>query len=158
MKFSIFFLLLFSTISGSILADNPPNNKGKTSPFSFNPMAIDESLKDLDCLENAVKKGDIFEIDSLYGESESKITKAVFPQTDKETTTPGKIPSFLWSFVLSAAGTYTIYGAVLGPISVLVVYFASQRNKKEVRKSLWGWITGTIVGFGLWLLIKSLKV
>jgi hypothetical protein len=60
--------------------------------------------------------------------------------------------------VLSAAGTYTIYGAVLGPISVLVVYFASQRNKKEVRKSLWGWITGTIVGFGLWLLIKSLKV
>jgi len=69
---------------------------------------------------------------------------------------PGKIPSFWWSFVISAIGAYTLYGLAVGPISVLVVFFASKRNKTEVNKSLWGWIAGTLVGIGLFIVLKLL--
>lgn len=71
-----------------------------------------------------------------------------------EPKVPAKIPSFWWSFVLSAIGAYTLYGLAVGPISVIVVYFASERNKREVRLSLWGWLLGTVFGIGLWLLFK----
>ena len=73
---------------------------------------------------------------------------------EKEPDEPGKIPSFWWSFILSTLGTYTIYGMGIGPLSVLIVYFVSKRNKKEVSKSIWGWVTGTIAGLGIWALIK----
>lgn len=73
---------------------------------------------------------------------------------NRKKNSPGNIPSFWWSFVLSAIGAYTIYAIGLGPVSVLIVYFASKKNKIEVRKALWGWITGTILGLGIWALIK----
>jgi len=74
-----------------------------------------------------------------------------------KTHSPWGIPSFLWSFVLSAIGAFTIYGLGLGPLSVLIVYFASKKSKKEVRKSVWGWIVGTVVGLGLWILLKFIQ-
>lgn len=79
------------------------------------------------------------------------------PKNIEKTMSPGGIPSFLWSFVLSAIGGFTIYGLGLGPLSVLIVYFASGKNKKEVKKSIWGWITGTLVGVGLWILLKVIQ-
>lgn len=76
------------------------------------------------------------------------------PQDENKTASPGKIPSFWWSFVLSAIGSYTIYGIGLGPLSVLIVYFSSGKDKIEVRKSIWGWISGTVAGLGVWALMK----
>jgi len=76
------------------------------------------------------------------------------PKKRKRKLAPGNIPSFWWSFTLSAIGSYTIYGIGAGPISVLVVYFSTDANKKEVRRAMWGWITGTIVGLGLWAILK----
>jgi len=69
---------------------------------------------------------------------------------------PGNFPSFLWSFLISAIGAYTIYGLVLGPLSVLAVYFMAKKKKSEVMKAVWGWLTGTAVGLGVWILIKVL--
>lgn len=76
------------------------------------------------------------------------------PIKKKKKLSPGKIPSFWWAFVLSAIGSYTIYGIAAGPISVLVVYLSSKASKVEVRKAIWGWITGTILGLGIWALVK----
>jgi hypothetical protein len=69
---------------------------------------------------------------------------------------PGNFPSFLWSFLISAIGAYTIYGLVLGPLSVLAVYFMAKKKKSEVMKAVWGWLTGTAVGLGIWILIRVL--
>jgi hypothetical protein len=149
--------LFFLTISLSVFAGNPPNYKKTTNPFLFNPTQINQSLSALNLLESAVKQGNSVKIDSIIGSSESKISKAELPKQISEIKSPGKIPSFLWSFVLSAAGTYTIWGTAAGPISVLVVYFASGRDRKEVHRSLWGWVTGTVFGLGLWMLVKSLQ-
>jgi len=76
------------------------------------------------------------------------------PRKKNKKNYPGKIPSFWWAFVISAIGSYTIYGIAAGPISVLIVYFASKASKTEVRKAIWGWITGTITGLGIWALVK----
>jgi hypothetical protein len=78
------------------------------------------------------------------------------PKHKKQFLSPGNIPSFWWSFILSAIGAYTIYAIGIGPISVLVVYFASKKNKIEVRKATWGWITGTLLGIGVWAATKLL--
>ncbi len=92
--------------------------------------------------------------------NESRIHKSsevldIQPQ-EIEPQAPGRISSFWWSFVLSAIGAYTLYGLAVGPISVLIVFWASKRNKSEVRKSLWGWILGTIFGISLFVLFKLL--
>ncbi len=74
----------------------------------------------------------------------------------KEIKAPGKIPSFWWSFVISFVGGATLWGLGAGPLSVLIVYFSSGKNKKEVRKSVWGWIAGSILGVLLWIVAKSI--
>lgn len=74
----------------------------------------------------------------------------------KAALVPGNFPSFLWSFLISAIGAYTIYGLVLGPLSVLAVYFMAKKKKSEVMKAVWGWLTGTAVGLGVWILIRVL--
>lgn len=76
------------------------------------------------------------------------------PIKKSKRNSPGKISSFWWAFVLSAIGSYTIYGIAAGPISVLVVYLSSKGSKTEVRKAIWGWITGTVLGLGIWALVK----
>jgi hypothetical protein len=64
-------------------------------------------------------------------------------------TAPGKLPSFWFAFTLSAIGTYFIYGAVAGPISVLIVYASTNKDKPETKKAIWGCLTGTIIGAGI---------
>jgi hypothetical protein len=73
-----------------------------------------------------------------------------------EPLAPGKIPSFWWSFVISAIGTYFMYTIALAPLSVLIVYIAAKRNKAEVNKSLWGMVAGVLVGVGLFIVFKLL--
>lgn len=145
-------------MSNFVKADDPPGKVSQTDIFSFNKISVENQLSDLATLELALKSGNSDAVDSIMNQSEGKIVKAVLPENRQQTATPGKFPSFLWSFLWSAAGTYTIYGAVAGPISVLIVYLASDRDKKEVRRALWGWVTGTVVGLGLWLYIRSLRV
>ena len=66
----------------------------------------------------------------------------------------GGFPFFLFAFIISAIGAYTIYGLAIGPLLVLAIYFIVKGRKKEVMKSFWGWITGTLVGLGVWILLR----
>jgi hypothetical protein len=100
---------------------------------------------------------ELFENDFPENSKKNKRIRIFFKKAAEEIIrpfVPGKFPSFLWSFILSAVGAYTIYGLVLGPISVLVVYLLAKKQKKEVMKSVWGWITGTAVGLGIWILLR----
>lgn len=105
----------------------------------------------------AAQAGFAYEVmppDSISRNEPAGYAEAQPIQSQIEPQAPGKIPSFWWSFVLSAAGAYTLYGLAVGPLSVLIVFFSSKRNKKEVRKSIWGWIAGTLVGIGIFVLFK----
>jgi hypothetical protein len=76
---------------------------------------------------------------------------------NKSCMAPGRIPSFWFSFALSAVGTYSLYGAVAGPISVGIVYLAADKDKKEVKKAIWGCVTGTILGAGIKYAVVKLR-
>ena len=65
-------------------------------------------------------------------------------------------PFFLFAFIISAIGAYTIYGLAVGPLTVLIIYFIVNGRKKEVMKSFWGWIAGTLVGLGVWIMLRVL--
>ena len=114
--------------------------------FSINPESKD-SIPEINQLNSGIVFSDIEKADKI-----NEIPAN--PQKEIENSSPGGIPSFWWSFVLSAIGSYTLYGIGAGPVSVLIVFFASGRNKKEIRKSIWGWISGTVVGIGLWVLVR----
>ncbi len=67
------------------------------------------------------------------------------PEGDKKNA-PGKMSSFWFTFLMAAVGTALLWGAFLGPLAVLIVYFSSGKLKVEVKKSLWGWLAGLAIG------------
>ena len=78
------------------------------------------------------------------------------PRDTTKTLAPGKIPSFWFAFVISAIGTYTIYGLAAGPIAVIIVYLSSSGSKKETWRAVWGCITGFVIGGAIKLAVLFL--
>jgi len=79
------------------------------------------------------------------------------PLNDKSITSPWNLPSFWFSFVLSAVGAYTIYGIGLSPAAFGIVYFSSKGDKTEVRKAIFGCLAGIAFGGGLKLLVMNMR-
>jgi len=123
--------------------------------FQYNNEEVNQKFSNLTPIETAFFSSDTLELNKLISE-DKQIDKQLIPFSINEYCSPGSIPSFWWSFCISAVGTYTVYGIGAGPISVIVVYYASGKSKKEVRKSIWGWVTGTLTGAGAWILLKSI--
>jgi len=90
-------------------------------------------------------------INTEYNQDSSSPGKTPIPPDEEEPDAPGKFSSFWFTFLLAAIGTATLWGAALGPIAVLIVYFTSG-TKAEVRKSLWGWLAGLAVGIVILIL------
>lgn len=134
MRYTVLFVILFVFFSSNVSA-------GETQPKPG----------------EAIEQAELSISDTPRSPPEYRPVKTFFSKLFKpvkEALLPGSFPSFLWSFLISAVGAYTIYGLALGPLSVLVIYFLAKGNKKEVMKSVWGWITGTVVGLGLWILLR----
>lgn len=72
-----------------------------------------------------------------------------------ESGMPGRMPTFLFTSIISAVGTYTLYGAGAGPIAVAIVYACKHGDRREVKLAIFGCLTGAAVG-GLikWLSVK----
>ncbi|MBO4372490.1 MAG: hypothetical protein J5826_06115 [Bacteroidales bacterium] len=68
---------------------------------------------------------------------------------------PGRMPTLLFTSIVSAIGTYTLYGAGAGPIAVAIVYACKHGDRREVKLAIFGCLTGAAVG-GLikWLSVK----
>ena len=128
--------------------------------FNYDESKISEEFKDLDILEKllienpGVTLNEIVEKNSAY--QYLLYTGSYFPLGIAEISAPGKIPSFWWAFTLSIIGSYTLYGAVAGPIAVGVVYFATDKDKGETKKAIYGCLTGTVLGLGLRYLTANL--
>lgn len=68
---------------------------------------------------------------------------------------PGRMPTFLFTSLISAVGTYTLYGAGAGPIAVAIVYACKHGDRREVKLAIYGCLTGAAVGgFIKWLSVR----
>ncbi len=121
--------------------------------FSYDENKLAEEFRELDYLENLIIENPGISIDEIIEQNSyykyflnSEISS---PLGITEISAPGKIPSFWWAFSLSIVGSYTIYGAVAGPIAVGVVYFSTKKNKDETKKAIYGCLTGTVLGLGI---------
>ncbi|MBN1251764.1 MAG: hypothetical protein JXR51_06785 [Bacteroidales bacterium] len=121
--------------------------------FSFDEEKFEKEFENLNKLEQIVILNPEFSFNELVDINPDFLNlsfeKKYFPQEINYTAEPGNISSFWWSFSFSLVGSYTLYGAVAGPISVGVVYLSSKKDRIETKKAVWGCLTGTILGFGL---------
>lgn len=113
------------------------NAQEQTMGFEFNAAEMEQVFAETNQMEAVLVK---------ITDLNLKQPIELGPEQWKQLSAPGALNSFWWSFVLSAVGTYSIYGVVLGPISVLVVYLSSDADKAETKKALWGWLAGSAVG------------
>ena len=84
-----------------------------------------------------------FEARQSYTVDYSQLLK---PIDLKKTCVPGRIPTFPFVAVISAIGTYTLYGAGAGPVTAAIIYIATDGNRKHTRQAIWGCVTGMVVG------------
>ncbi len=74
---------------------------------------------------------------------------------EPQSSMPGRMPTFLFTSMISAVGTYTLYGAGAGPIAVAIVYACKHGDRREVKLAIYGCLTGAAVGgFVKWLSIR----
>ena len=121
--------------------------------FSFDEEKIEKEFEELNKLEKIVILQPELSFDELVKINPNFLKlsdeQIILPQNAYYINEPGNISSFWWSFSFSIIGSYTLYGAVAGPISVGIVYLSSKKDKIETKKATWGCLTGTILGFGL---------
>jgi len=79
----------------------------------------------------------------------SYVLLSILPIELKKTHAPWGLPSFWFAFVLSAVGTYTLYGIVAAPIAVTIVYLSSKGNRQDTKRAIIGSLLGIAVGGAL---------
>ena len=128
--------------------------------FSYDEEKIKAEFAELDYLEKLIIENPEISLNEIVEQNSAYKyflhTKNYSPLGIDEVAAPGNIPSFWWSFTFSIIGSYSLYGAVAGPISVGVVYFSTDKDNAETKKAIYGCITGTVLGFGIKYLTSSL--
>ncbi len=103
-------------------------------PFAFKIINLDDLHLDY---------GAKLEFESSHSLDYSRLLK---PVKFEKTCVPGRMPTFLFIFSISAVGTYTLYGAGAGPVTAAIIYIATDGNRKHTRQAIWGCVTGMVVG------------
>ncbi|MBO7441238.1 MAG: hypothetical protein J6U21_16320 [Bacteroidales bacterium] len=130
-------LFLIAIITGFIASTSNRAEAATTAtppPFAFKIMDV----KDLH-IDYEAK----FEATQSYTVDYNQILK---PIDLKKTCVPGRIPTFPFVAVISAIGTYTLYGAGAGPVTAAIIYIATDGNRKHTRQAIWGCVTGMVIG------------
>jgi hypothetical protein len=120
-------LIAANTCAGASSINTPP-------PFAFKTINLDDLRLDY---------GATIEYKTSYSLDYSQLLK---PVKIERTCVPGRIPTFPFVAVISAVGTYTLYGAGAGPVTAAIIYIATDGNRKHTRQAIWGCITGMVVG------------
>jgi len=128
--------------------------------FTFDEKKLEAEFEELVKIENLVRENPTATLDELIlisPDIEKHLSYYTIPFHDNyEIKAPGKFPSFWFTLIFSSVGTYTLYGAVAGPIAVGIVYFSTHKDKIETKKAIWGCVTGTIIGAGIKLVVSNL--
>lgn len=53
---------------------------------------------------------------------------------------------FWLTFIISAIGVYMIYGLPAGFVTVAIIYFVTNNNKKAMKRAIWGCVLGCLFG------------
>lgn len=107
----------------------------------------------------------IIDVSNLHIDYEAKIevkysytvdySQLLHPIDFKKTCVPGRIPTFPFVAVISAVGTYTLYGAGAGIVTVGIIYIATNGNRRHFKHAVWGCVTGMVVGgVAKWLSVR----
>ncbi|MBQ2098943.1 MAG: hypothetical protein II480_12245 [Bacteroidales bacterium] len=112
-------------------------------PFAFEVINLDDLRLDY---------GAKLEHPASYQVDYSQI---LHPVDLKKTCVPGRIPTFPFVAVISAIGTYTLYGAGAGIVTVGIIYIATNGNRRHLKHAIWGCVTGMVVGgVAKWLSVR----
>jgi hypothetical protein len=112
--------------------------------FSYDSDFIENEFFELNVLEQKVISNEV--ISGFYEDYNLSFTINNPIYSNRQTLAPWNIPSFLFTFVIAAVGTYTIYGAGMGVVAAGIVYISSDGNRSETKKASWGCLTGMLVG------------
>ncbi len=144
------FIIIILLSSNLIFASN------SDSLFCYNELAVNEQFKEIDELEKLfiANPDTISHFTSCY-QTENNLFNN-YPFNVQQTFAPWNLPSFWFAFVLSAVGTYSIYGIAAGPVAVTIVYLSSNGCSRETRRATIGCVGGLILGGALKYFIATL--
>ncbi len=150
-------LSIFLLVVGNVVfAFNDTLLTHNDSLFFYNEIAINKQFEEIEDLENIIIANPDT-ISYIVAEYDAKnVILNNTPLNPLQNLAPGILSSFWFTFVLSAIGTYTIYGIPAGPIGVTIVYFLSNGCSIETKRAIFGCIGGVIVGGAVKLLILNL--
>jgi len=140
-----FFIIVISTLN--VFAENID------STYYANKNLISNNFNVFDTLQFTIIEG---KTDTITFNDLEILSSNVNPLLLNSLESPGKLSSFWFTFVFAAVGTYTIYGAGAGVVAFGIVYLTSKGDKIESRKSIFGLITGTLVGAGIRLIMLNI--
>ncbi len=103
-------------------------NASNSSLFSYDKNAVNESFKNVSAVEKYVNQNDGVTVSSMNADGQQLVAAANLSEENSLSSSlldgPAGVPSFLW-------------GCVLGPLGLLVVYLVTQ-DGDETKKSLYG--------------------
>ena len=112
--------------------------------FRYDKSAVQTAVSELTTLENYVAQNQSLGLTELVRTGSLMVNGLMLtssPFSAAGGDAPLGIPSFLW-------------GCVFGVVGLLIVYIATDKDKEQVKKALWGCVTSTVVGvlfyFVLW--------
>ena len=121
-----------------------------TDPDWFSDSGLTEKFATADSIAC-----DIETIASNNGCNTAEFNNFAMVNLYPQSAMPGRMPTFVFTALVSAVGTYTLYGAGAGPIAVAIVYACKHGDRREVKLAIYGCLTGAAVGgLAKWLSVK----
>lgn len=121
-----------------------------TDPDWFSDTGLSKKFETVDSIANQIET-----IALNNGCNTFDINNFAIADFNPESAMPGRMPTFLFTALVSAVGTYTLYGAGAGPIAVAIVYACKHGDRHEVKLAIYGCLTGAAVGgLAKWLSVK----
>lgn len=128
-KFLLFLLAVGLFASTQAIASN-----GEL--FTYNKQAVNTEFAELNAIENFVNQNDGITLSEMKSQNlDFANTISTFSLDSSAIIGPIGIPSFLW-------------GCILGPVGVLIVYLIADDPKSEAKKAFWGCVIGSLLWGG----------
>jgi len=106
---------------------------GNSELFNYDKEIVQTIFSDLEELENYVNGNDDITLSSLYlSETGLAAPGSEIPLPSLFVELPLGIPAIIW-------------GVVLGPVGVVLVYYLTDEDKEEAKKALYGCLAGGVL-------------
>lgn len=128
--------------------------------FTFDEEQVYAEFEELNTLEAMLLENpvltmnDVYELcPTFYSPNNSELLEG---NSVNSISASGNMSYFWTAFAVSAVGTYFIYGAIAGPITVGVIYFTTNKDIEKTKKAAWGCAAGTLLGAGIKFAVSAM--